>query len=88
LVQTLAAKSDPEKQRDAYHLEMKRPMEAKARAEKLAILPYRILARSADLTAALNKGIEAKPEDSQGRSGRTPSRTRKASWISARVARS
>jgi DNA end-binding protein Ku len=61
LVQTLAAKFEPEKYHDAYHLEMEKLIEAKAKGQKLAVVPHRLPAPSVDLMAALKKSIEAKP---------------------------
>jgi DNA end-binding protein Ku len=60
LVQTLAAKFEPEKYHDAYHLEMEKLIEAKAHGKKLVVVPHRVLAPSVDLMAALKKNIEAK----------------------------
>jgi DNA end-binding protein Ku len=61
LVQTLAAKFQPEKYHDAYHAEMEKLIEAKAHGQKLAVVPHRVLAPAGDLMAALKKSIEAKP---------------------------
>jgi DNA end-binding protein Ku len=61
LVQTLAAKFEPEKYHDAYHMEMEKLIEAKAHGQKLAVVPHKVLAPSVDLMAALKKSIETKP---------------------------
>ena len=61
LIQTLAARFEPEKYHDAYQQEIEKLIEAKAHGEKLAVVPHKVLAASVDLMAALKKSIEAKP---------------------------
>jgi DNA end-binding protein Ku len=61
LIQTLAAKFEPEKYYDVYQKELEKLIEAKAHGQKLTAAPHRVLAPVPDLMAALKKSIESKP---------------------------
>jgi DNA end-binding protein Ku len=81
LVQTLAAKFEPEKYHEAYQQEMEKLIEAKAHGKQLAVVPHSVASPSIDLMAALKKSIEAKPASKTLLKAvpETPAKKRKAS---------
>jgi DNA end-binding protein Ku len=80
LIQTLAAKFEPEKYHDVYQQEIEKLIEAKAHGQKLAVVPHKVLVPAVDLMAALKKSIEQKPATGKTllKSVPEPSRKRKA----------
>lgn len=61
LIESLAAPFQPEQYRDTYQVELQKLIEAKAKGQKLTVVPHAELAPVVDLMAALKQSLKSKP---------------------------
>jgi DNA end-binding protein Ku len=60
LIESLAAPFAPEQYRDSYQMELEKLIEAKAKGQKLTVVPHAKLAPVVDLMAALKESLKSK----------------------------